>query len=90
MKKTHENPVDSAIDYMEKARQLLLEQISSPDGLSANIAESLDLLDCACTYAGNPENNVLTCPLCGSIYNEPQGLGYTCLCCDHPWIPAKQ
>jgi len=87
MQERSSNPVNCALAYMEKARQLLLEQLSSPGGLSANVAESLDLLDSACAYAGAPEGTIVVCPACGSLYNEAHGMGYTCLCCDHPWIP---
>jgi len=84
------NPVAAALSHMEQARNLLLEQLSTPEGLSANVAECLDLLDGACTYAQNPEQTIPTCPDCGSIYNEAHGMGYVCICCDHPWIPKMQ
>jgi len=87
MEESLNNPVEHALACMEEARRLLLEQLSTPEGLSANVAESLDLLDSACAFAGDPEREIVTCPTCGSIYNDTHGMGYICLCCDHPWIP---
>ena len=89
MDKALESPVMVALDFMEKARRLLIEQLSTPGGLNPNVAESLDLLDSACEFASHPDEQVITCPACGSIYNEPHGMGYTCLCCDHPWVAGR-
>jgi len=88
MEETLHNPVRLALDFMEKARHILLEQLTAPGGLNPNVAESLDLLDSACAYASHPDETVPACPACGSIYNEQHGMGYTCLSCDHPWIPG--
>jgi len=84
-------PVAHALACMEEARRLLLEQLSTPGGLNANIAESLDLLDSACAFASDPENKIVTCPSCGSIYSETHDLEQICLCCDHHWTskPSK-
>jgi len=84
------NPITAALDFMERASKLLLESLISPGGLSKGVAEGLELLDSACTYATHPDEFVPACPACGSTHNRPRGMGYSCLSCDHAWIPITQ
>jgi len=90
MDATLDNPIKAALDFMERASRLLLEALTSPGGISRGVAEGLELLDSACTYAAHPDEYVPTCPTCGSVYNRPRGMGYSCLSCDHAWIPITQ
>ena len=83
-----DSSIQNALVYMEQARDLLLEHVRNPEDCCQNIAESLDLLNNAYNFAANPYQFVPACPQCGGTNNEPKGHGYSCLDCDHPWVPG--